>query len=376
MSKVADPLILQFGTSRFLQAHVDYFVSKSIEAGRSKAPVAVVQTSASPAGKARVDAFNRLDSYPVRIQGIEAGKKVDRVEQVSSVHCAFQAERSWDQITHLFCHQVSHVVSNTADNGYLLDPNDRLTDEPPVSFPAKLVVLLQARYRHNGEGLTLMPCELIADNGRVLKDTVLSLAKDWQLEEGFLSWLEQQCIWVNSLVDRIVSSPLDPIGAVTEPYALWAIENQPGLQQPCDHPAIRLVDDLAPLERLKLGVLNLSHSFLVEHWLSMDSSNVETVFQAMNNEVLRGSLEAVLAEEVVPILKSMRLGEDVDAYVDTVRDRFLNPFLDHRLADIAQNHTDKLKRRILPIWQARGDLDCPRLYRCLKRYQLTSEVNV
>jgi tagaturonate reductase len=30
-------------------------------------------------------------------------------------------------------------------------------------------------------------------------------------------------------------------------------------------------------------------------------------------------------------------------------DRFLNPFLDHRLADIAQNHRDKKQRRLAPI---------------------------
>lgn len=369
------PLILQFGTSRFLQAHVDYFVDQSLEAGHSTARIVVVQTSANPAGKKRVEAFNRLPSYPLHTQGIEAGQTVDRVEQVASIACAMQADESWGRVVELFCTNVTHVISNTSDSGYQLSPHDQVTDLPPSSFPAKLVVLLLARYRRNGKGVTIMPCELIADNGRVLQKTVFDLARQWQLDAHFLAWLEADCLWVNSLVDRIVSSALDPIGAVTEPYALWAIEDQPGLVVPCTHPAIRLVADLAPLERLKLSVLNLAHTYLVEHWLQLGSTNIQTVFHAMNDATLRPELEAVLAEEVVPILKSMQMGEDIDAYVDTVRDRFLNPFLDHQLTDIAQNHIEKLERRVLPVWQARSGHDSPRLYDCLSRHQLVTENN-
>jgi tagaturonate reductase len=36
-------------------------------------------------------------------------------------------------------------------------------------------------------------------------------------------------------------------------------------------------------------------------------------------------------------------------YLASVRDRFLNPFLEHRIADIAQNHEEKKRRRFLPV---------------------------
>lgn len=36
-----------------------------------------------------------------------------------------------------------------------------------------------------------------------------------------------------------------------------------------------------------------------------------------------------------------------------VRDRFLNPFLAHRLSDIASNHAEKKERRLRPV-VARG----------------------
>ena len=39
--------ILQFGTGRFLQAHVDLFVSEALAAGKALGRIAVVQTTDS-----------------------------------------------------------------------------------------------------------------------------------------------------------------------------------------------------------------------------------------------------------------------------------------------------------------------------------------
>ncbi len=65
---------------------------------------------------------------------------------------------------------------------------------------------------------------------------------------------------MNSLVDRIVSEPILPVGAIAEPYALWAIERQPGMVLPCEHDDIVVTDELAHYERLKLLMLNLGHT--------------------------------------------------------------------------------------------------------------------
>ena len=59
--------ILQFGTSRFLQAHVDLFVSEALQRGLALGKITVVQTTSSPESRKRLEAFNRLPSYPVLI---------------------------------------------------------------------------------------------------------------------------------------------------------------------------------------------------------------------------------------------------------------------------------------------------------------------
>jgi tagaturonate reductase len=64
---------------------------------------------------------------------------------------------------------------------------------------------------------------------------------------------------------------------------------------------------------------------------------------------LRADLEAVWHEEVLPLFAAEGLGTEAKAYVDDVRERFLNPYLAHRLADIAGNHDEKKRRRIAPV---------------------------
>ncbi|MCZ2720985.1 mannitol dehydrogenase [Marinomonas sp. 15G1-11] len=381
-----DGLIMQFGTSRFLQAHVDFFVGESIAQGHSNSKVVVVQTSNSLAGKMRLKAFQSNATYPVKIQGLKLGKIVNQTVQVQSIETGFQADSDWSDVVSLFCQRVTHVVSNTADQGYLLEATDSLDLSPPASFPAKLLVLLFARFKDNAVPVTIMPCELVVNNGDVLKNLVLNLAAQWALPPVFLDWLQNRCLWINSLVDRIVSESIEPIGAVAEPYALWAIEDQPGLVLPCQHDAIRVLDNLEEAEFLKLGVLNLSHTYLVDTWRQLkrveatrpEMESIHTVVQAMENPLLRHAFETVLAEEVVPVLLAMNLNEEVIAYVDSVRERFLNPFLQHNLSDIEQNHQSKIERRISPVvskaQRLLPSLKQPKLVACMVRNQVQMDM--
>jgi tagaturonate reductase len=343
--------ILQFGTSRFLQAHVDLFVSEALACGNALGAVTMVQTTASAESARRVAALRQGGSYPVVIRGWQDGAPYQREYQVRSVARALRAGEDWPQVVQAaLAAQV--IVSNTGDRGYELSPSDdaRLleNDQVPHSFPAKLLVLLHARYLRGAVPLTLMPCELLANNGSVLRGVVAGLARSWDMDGAFLAWLERSCVWVNSLVDRIVSQALEPAGAVAEPYALWAIEAQPGMVLPCTHPQIVVTAQLAPYERRKLLMLNLGHTFLAEQWLAGGRAADETVKQAMADPALRAALEAVWGEEVLPIFDALGEGEASRAYLASVRDRFDNPFLEHRLADIAQNHEEKKRRRLQP----------------------------
>lgn len=350
--------ILQFGTSRFLQAHADLFVSEALQRGEALGHITIVQTTDNPGSARRIDAFNQPGGFPVRIRGWQDAAAVAEERRVMSVTEALQASRDWRRIRadvagSAKVSEVKVILSNTGDAGYALAPADHAgllgDDVAPRSFPAKLLVLLYGRFLNGGAPISIFPCELVANNGTVLRDVVLQLAHDWDLHAGFLSWLETECIWINSLVDRIVSEPLDPIGAVAEPYALWVVEAQPGMLLPCLHPQLVVTDRLEPYERRKLFLLNLGHSFLAEQWLAAEGSADFTVLQAMADPVMRTALETVWDREVLPVFEALGEGASSRAYLQQVRDRFNNPFLAHRLADIAQNHGQKKQRRFGPV---------------------------
>ncbi len=357
--------ILQFGTSRFLLAHVDLFVSEALAgapgAGDALGGITVVQTSERPEGAARVAALaaaaDQGGGYPVRVRGLAGGEVVDRTLPCTSVQHAWQASARWAELRNSVMPQVRVIVSNTADTGYLLHEADgpqalQPGSAAPRSFPAKLLVLLHERWRAAPQlPLTLLPCELIERNGDVLKGVVLQLAQQWQLPADCIAWLDAHCVWASSLVDRIVSEAIEPVGAVAEPYALWAIERRPGLQLPCTHPSIVLTDDLAFHERLKLFLLNAGHTFLAERWLQSGAAPTATVREAMADPVRRPELEALWAEEILPVFDGLGpvARAQAEAYLVDVRERFANPFLDHRIADIAQNHAQKKQRRFGPI---------------------------
>jgi tagaturonate reductase len=345
--------ILQFGTSRFLQAHADLFIGEALAGGEALGPVTVVQTTDSADSAKRIAAFNRPGGYPVRIRGLQDGVVVDRVQTVASVQRGLSAQRDWAQVRELAAGPVQVIISNTGDRGYELSPEDHrgLLDGEvaPRSFPAKLLVLLHGRYLRGGAPVTLLPCELVSGNGTVLRDCVLQLARDWALDEAVIVWLAEECVWVNSLVDRIVSEAIDPVGAVAEPYALWAIEAQPKMQLPCRHAQIVVTDRLEHYERRKLFLLNLGHSFLAECWLTENRQEGETVLQAMTDPRLSARLEALWEEEVLPVFRALGEEDASRAYLAQVRERFGNPYLAHRLADIAKNHEEKKLRRFQPV---------------------------
>jgi tagaturonate reductase len=110
-----------------------------------------------------------------------------------------------------------------------------------------------------------------------------------------------------------------------------------------------VTDDLERFERLKLFFLNAGHTYLAQRWLTDARAVDETVAQAMNDPLLRADLEALWTNEVLPIFQNLGHGVDALNYLTAVRERFINPFLAHKLADIAKNHDEKKQRRLRPI---------------------------
>lgn len=343
--------ILQFGTSRFLQAHAALFAHEAAVAGGTDVPITVVQFTQAPERAGRIAAFGREAGYPVFIKGLQNGAVVDRKIDVTSVKRGISARTEWQQLVELFVHRASWVISNVGDTGYDVSAGDLGAGALErgwtlQSYPAMLAVLLMHRWHAHKRPITILPCELVQQNGANLKRRVLEFAHSHALDPGFVNWLKDDMIWINSLVDRIVSEPIDPVGAVAEPYALWAVEAHDRLKMPFEHPSVILTDDLLRYERLKLYILNLGHSAIAGKWRKENMHEElcvgDFLCDSSNLEWLRDLYEA----EVIPIFAAAGLYDDALRYAETAIDRFTNPFLAHRISDIAANHRSKVSKRI------------------------------
>jgi tagaturonate reductase len=217
----------------------------------------------------------------------------------------------------------------------------------PTSFPARLTRFLYARHQQGLHGLLILPCELIENNGDTLKEMVLRHATDWQLDASFVTWLNAECSFRNTLVDRIVSGtdPQDDTLNTSEFFHLWCIEGQPDARLPFAFAGINLkwVQDLSFYRTLKVRILNGAHTAMIPFALLQ---GVKTVGEAMKSEKVRSHLEGCLAE----IISSLGEAYEADAtpYAKEVLARFSNPYIQHTCAAISLNSVSKFRVRVLP----------------------------
>ncbi len=341
--------ILQFGTGNFLRAFTDFFVQEANDSGQKVGRVAVIQSTDS--GNAEL--LNAHDcAYTVLVRGFSGGEAVDTATRIKSISRALIARSEWETIADLATSpDLNWVVSNTTEAGYALTDNDDFTSAPPQAFPAKLLVLLKRRYDADVGPLTILPCELLENNGDRLRRVVLELAERWKSPAAFRSWVAGECHWPNTLVDRIVTGrpaahPLlseDPLLTATEPFALWVIEKKEDAPQLFEHASIEHVEDVRPYQLRKVRILNGAHTALVSKARPL---GFETVRAAVEAPEVRTWLEELLFEEIVPTVASEVAA--AEEFARQTLERFGNPSIDHKLSAIALHHDAKVKTRLLP----------------------------
>src|SRR5262245_45285792 len=125
---------LQFGSGKFLRAFADLFIHQANAEGERAGRVVVVQTTGDQRANLLTDQGGR---YHVLIRGLEEGTVVERVEPVASISRALVASARWQEVLSVArAPELRWVLSNTAEAGYTLSPDDRPDAAPPPSFPA------------------------------------------------------------------------------------------------------------------------------------------------------------------------------------------------------------------------------------------------
>ena len=212
----------------------------------------------------------------------------------------------------------------------------------------------------------MLPVELIENNADELKKCVNAYIKLWGLPTAFSEWNEKENFYCNTLVDRIVSGhprdeatkahlteligQEDALVSVGEPFGLWAVERKGEIEKYIveGHHNIDVVltNDIGYYKKRKVRVLNGSHTNLVPAGLVLGK---ETVYDCMKDGALCAFVEDTLREEINPFVSDDLAA--TTAFAESVKDRFLNPYLNHQLTSIALNSISKWKARNLPSFK-------------------------
>ena len=360
--KDAPVKILQFGEGNFLRAFVDYWFDMSNEHAGFNGKAVLVQ----PIAQGLTDLINKQEGlYTLYLRGSENGEKVNRKRVISCVKsCRNPYDSSdWEIIKEVIkSEDLEYIVSNTTEAGIVYDSSVKADDLPPASFPGKLTVLLHERFKAGRKGLVILSCELIDNNGRELLKCVKKHAEDFGYEDDFILWLEKECLFCSTLVDRIVPGRIrdqeevkkleeengysDPLTDVGEVFGVWYIEGPEWLEEKLPFKKaglnVHVVPEVAPYKKRKVRILNGAHTGFV---LGAYLGGFDIVRDCMHDETIHSFMNKILYDEVIPILPLDK--KDCENFAAAVTDRFNNPFVDHQLLSISLNSTSKWKARDL-----------------------------
>ncbi len=263
------------------------------------------------------------------------------------------------------------VTLTVTEKGYGHDPatrrlradhadivHDLAHPETPRTTLGLLVHGLARRRADRALPLALVSLDNLPSNGDTLHGLVIAFAE--RVSTGLARWIERECTFPNSMVDRIVPRTteadraaaraalggFDDAGTVVaEPFLAWAVEDRFPLGRP-DWGAggAQFVARAEPFERMKLRLLNGAHSAIA--YLGVQAGWA-TVDAAMAQPALARFVAALLRHEVAPTLAPGVADADLDPYIGQLLQRFANPALGHRTLQIAMDGSQKLPQRWL-----------------------------
>ena len=356
--------VLQFGTGVLLRALPDFIINTANNNNIFNGQVVVVKTTSV----GYTDAFAKQDSlYTVCVRGVQDGSEVVENHIVSSIRRVLSATGEWDKILECATNSEMHIIiSNTTEIGLVLI-EDNIFQNPPISFPGKLLAFLLHRFNYfNGDidkGMVIIPTELLPDNGKILLSIVIELAHQNNLDSAFIHWLINSNYFCSSLVDRIVPGRMpsaqqeiieneigytDELMIVTEPYYLWAIESNSEkvnkiLSFATGNSKVVIAPNINKFRELKLRLLNGSHTFScgLAHL-----AGFATVKEAMDNDLFADYISQLMLNEIIPSICSEEIDkQEAESFARNVIDRFKNEFVEHKWLSITMQYSSKMATR-------------------------------
>ena len=359
--------LAHLGLGNFFRAHQAWYTDRAPDAGEW-GYAAFTGRSASPA-----DVLRRQEGLYTVVTRSSSGDRFDVVSSLSAVQPAAD-HGAW--VSTLASPLVSAVTITVTEAGYLRRPGggldadrpdlradvDALRTDPlaPVStVPGRLVAGFLARRRSGSGPVAVIPCDNLPANGVVVAEVARDLAA--MVDPRLQDWIDAHVAVVSTVVDRITPrTGADDVANVarstgwddkapvlTEPFSEWVLSGSfPAGRPAWEKAGARFVDDPVPFEDRKLWLLNGAHSLLAYAGSILGHG---TVPAAASDPVLRGWVEewwdVAAGHLALP-------AAEIKAYREALGERFSNARLADRLARVAEDGSQKLPVRVLPVLRA------------------------
>ncbi len=360
--------IVHLGIGAFMRGHLAPATEAAINQGDLRWGITGVSLRQSDTRDA-LTPQNGLYTLAIRDADAE-GSLRQRLQVIGAVIQVLVAQEAPQAVLEAIAAPDTRILSLTVtEKGYCHDPatgalrldhpdiaHDLAHPQAPRSAIGMLVYGLQLRRTRGFSPVTLMSLDNLPANGRVLRAAVLCFAG--KIDSSLSNWIKGECSFPCSMVDRIVPKTTDADRAAIsqalghtdawpvmgEPFFDWAVEDHFVADRPdWTLGNARFVKDAEPFERLKLRMVNGTHSSLA--YLGA-MAGWQTVDQAMAHPAMREHLQALMRDEIEPTLSD--LGSlDLDAYRQELLARYTNPALAHRTQQIAMDGSQKLPQRLL-----------------------------
>jgi mannitol 2-dehydrogenase len=362
--------IVHFGVGGFHRSHQAMYLDRLLELGDAQ-EWGICGVGLMPADRGTLKLLGGQDNlYTLMVKDPRGGTACRVIGSiVSSLYGADDPGAVLEQLTDP---RVRMVTLTITEGGYNIDPvsgdfvatnEEVLADlqrptEPQTVFG--YVVEALARRRASGvEPFAVVSCDNIPKNGLVARKAFSAYA---ELRDPLLAaWIRDTVPFPSSMVDRITPVTTDAdiaelrgLGVdeqwpvVSEPFTQWVLEDDfPSGRPQLERVGVQLTDDVLPYELMKLRLLNVGHQVLA---YAAHLAGYVYVHDAAADPVFAAFLRGYMSTEARPTLLPVE-GIDLDAYMETLLERFTNAYLGDTVARLCAWGSDRIPKWLVPVVQ-------------------------
>jgi mannitol 2-dehydrogenase len=357
--------ILHFGVGNFHRAHQAIYLDDLFNTGKAH-DWAIIGAGVMPSDGAMRDKLKAQDFLTTVVEQdnnrTAARITAPMIDIIAPGDVATLIETLADS-------KIRIVSMTITEGGYFIDASGAFNPAHPAiaedgKNPANpktvfglILAGLKERKARGIAPFTIMSCDNIPGNGEVTENAVIGLAR--LSDPDFAHWIHQNVAFPNSMVDRITpatgSREIDILKndfgiddnwpVFCEEFKQWVMEDKfPSGRPRLEEVGVQFVPDVAPYELMKIRILNGGHAAIAYPAALLD---IHFVHEAMEHKLIRGFLEKLEKDEIIPVIPPVPNTSLID-YYKLIERRFSNPKIGDTIPRLAQDGSNRQPKFILP----------------------------